>query len=86
MCLTPFKAYSKLIYYTRKYPTFLYPYLSQYCVVPAEVAVCHSVRQRGAAADIGLTHHRAQRAIHSLDTRPEEARPSLQRYRCLETQ
>lgn len=62
---------------------FCSPHLRQYCVAPPEVAVCHRLRKRrdAAAGDIGLTHHRAQRAVHPLDKRPEEARPSLWRHR-----
>lgn len=60
------------------------PYLRQYRVSPPEPAVCHSIGQRrdaAAAGGIGLRHHRAQRAVHPLDKRPDEAGLSLWRHR-----
>lgn len=63
--------------------TLCCPHLCQHRVLPPEVAVCHSIRYRGVAAagDIGLTHHSSQRAVHSLNTGPQEAGPSLRTER-----
>lgn len=69
----------------KKKHRFCSPYLRQYRVSPPELAVCHSIGQRRAAAagGVGLCHHRAQRAVHPLDKRPDEAGLSLWRHRKL---